>query len=146
MNSAGLLHTNFFEHISTFCSIACLALKLFDCNHAVNTKQWAHCFDDSIKDCITSENLILLDYIHILMGPLGTEPKWEMIRWANWIPLLFDTFWRNVDMLWQKYIRRGVVLKSFLFQSIGISIQKGNAACILGTKGIYGKLEELSYL
>ena len=36
--------------------------------------------------------------------------------------------------------------KSFLFQSIGISIQKGNAACILGTKGIYGKLEELSYL
>jgi hypothetical protein len=30
--------------------------------------------------------------------------------------------------------------KSFLFQSIGISIQKGNAACILGTKGIYGKL------
>ena len=36
--------------------------------------------------------------------------------------------------------------ESFLFQSIGISIQKGNAACILGTKGIYGKLEELSYL
>ena len=36
--------------------------------------------------------------------------------------------------------------KSFLFQSIGISIQKGNAACILGTKRIYGKLEELSYL
>ena len=33
--------------------------------------------------------------------------------------------------------------KSLLFQSIGISIQKGNAACILGTKGIYGKLEEL---
>jgi hypothetical protein len=30
--------------------------------------------------------------------------------------------------------------KSFLFQSIGISIQKGNAAGILGTKGIYGKL------
>jgi hypothetical protein len=24
--------------------------------------------------------------------------------------------------------------KSFLFQSLGISIQKGNAACILGTK------------
>ena len=35
--------------------------------------------------------------------------------------------------------------KSFLFQSIGISIQKSNAASILGTKGIYGKLEELSY-
>ena len=36
--------------------------------------------------------------------------------------------------------------KSFLFQSIEISIQKGNAACILGTKWIYGKLEELAYL
>ena len=36
--------------------------------------------------------------------------------------------------------------KSFLFQSIGISIQKGNAACILGTKEIHGKLEELPYL
>ena len=36
--------------------------------------------------------------------------------------------------------------ESFLFQSIGISIQKGNAACILGTKGICGKLEEFSYL
>ena len=35
--------------------------------------------------------------------------------------------------------------KSFVFQSIGISIQKGNAACILGTKGVHGKLEELSY-
>ena len=35
--------------------------------------------------------------------------------------------------------------ESFLFQSIGISIQKGNAACILGTKGIHGKLEELSF-
>jgi hypothetical protein len=33
--------------------------------------------------------------------------------------------------------------KSFLFQSIGISIQKGNAAYILGTKGIYGKKKEL---
>ena len=28
--------------------------------------------------------------------------------------------------------------KSFLFQSIGISIQKGNTACILGTKVING--------
>jgi hypothetical protein len=37
-------------------------------------------------------------------------------------------------------------LKCFLFQSIGISIQKGNAACILGTKGILGKVEELAYL
>ena len=30
----------------------------------------------------------------------------------------------------------------FLFQSI----QKGNAVCILGTKGIHGKVEELSYI
>ena len=37
-------------------------------------------------------------------------------------------------------------LKSFLFQSIRISILKGNAACILETKGIYGKLGELAYL
>jgi hypothetical protein len=29
---------------------------------------------------------------------------------------------------------------------VGVILQKGNAACILGTKGIYGKLEELSYL
>ena len=36
--------------------------------------------------------------------------------------------------------------KSFLFQSIGISIQKSNAVCILGTKWTYGKLEWLSYL
>ena len=36
--------------------------------------------------------------------------------------------------------------KTFFFQSIGISIQKGNAAGILGSKGIYGVLEELSYL
>ena len=36
--------------------------------------------------------------------------------------------------------------KPFLFQSTWIAIQKGNVACILGTKGIYGKLEELAYL
>lgn len=37
-------------------------------------------------------------------------------------------------------------LKSFLFQPIGILIQKGNAACVLETKGSYGKLEELTYI
>ena len=63
-------------------SKACLALKLSDCNHAVNSELTVLMIVLN-KDCITSENLILLDYIHILMAPLGTEPKWEMIRWAN---------------------------------------------------------------
>ena len=36
--------------------------------------------------------------------------------------------------------------KSFLFQSIGIAIQRGNASCIMGTTGSMGKLEELNYL
>ena len=36
--------------------------------------------------------------------------------------------------------------KSFLFQSIGIAIQRGNASCVMGTTGSMGKLEELNYL
>ena len=36
--------------------------------------------------------------------------------------------------------------KSFLFQSIGIAIQQGNASCVMGTTGSMGKLEELNYL
>ena len=33
--------------------------------------------------------------------------------------------------------------KSFLFQSIGIAVQRGNASCVMGTTGSMGKLEEL---
>ena len=36
--------------------------------------------------------------------------------------------------------------KSFLFQSLGIAIQRGNASCVMGTTGSMGKLEELNYL
>ena len=36
--------------------------------------------------------------------------------------------------------------KSFLFQSIGIAIQRGNASCVMGTTGSMEKLEELNYL
>ena len=36
--------------------------------------------------------------------------------------------------------------KSFLFQSIGIAIQQGNASCVMGTTGSMRKLEELNYL
>jgi hypothetical protein len=36
--------------------------------------------------------------------------------------------------------------KSFLFQSIGIAIQRGNASCVMRTTGSMGKLEELNYL
>ena len=36
--------------------------------------------------------------------------------------------------------------KSFLFQSIGIAIQRGNAWCVMGTTGSMGKFEELNYL
>ena len=34
--------------------------------------------------------------------------------------------------------------KSFLFQSIGIAIQRGNASCVMGTTGSMGKLKELN--
>ena len=36
--------------------------------------------------------------------------------------------------------------KSFLIQSIGIAIQRGNASCVMGRTGSMGKLEELNYL
>ena len=36
--------------------------------------------------------------------------------------------------------------KSFLFQSIGIAIQRGNASCVMVTARSMGKLEELNYL
>ena len=36
--------------------------------------------------------------------------------------------------------------KSFLFQSIGTAILRGNASCVMGTTGSMGKLEELNYL